>query len=580
MKKILGTKWSVSRFLSFGGRFLSIATALLLLTTVAFAIAIVPVPGRPLTLNQVTINSNALSDAFDPHVDGDLAAYSEITLTQQVRYYRFSTGVDAAISNVLPSGVIASDLLSEVQGGRIVFTRITYDRNAIMLFDPTTTTPTLTEINAQPGSNRIGVAIGGSSLVYVDLGLVTGGEIVHYDLATGITTRLTNDVAADQNVAVSPDGNVIVWEHCEGSLLLCDIHQAVASPGGWTVSAVTATPTFADEAPDTNGTLVVYHSNRGADSDGYDIFYRSVSGGAETQLQLPGHQVHASIAGGVIAFESRATPTTNTPFPNSDIFLYEIATNRLFQITDTPGLNESLNDVTVLPNGDVRVVWDRDDQLIAHNVYAATFTLPPPPNPDTIPPTIALTCPVIANLRATAYASVNVSDSESGVGSQSAPNGNSLLDTSTVGPHTFTVTATDIAGNSSSNSCTYGVIYDFQGAGGFGPPIANPPATNTAKGGSTVPVKWQLPDGQGGYISNLGVVTSLNIQEVQCSNLSTTLTNEVAASTSGNSGLRYDAATHQFIYNWNTGRSMAGKCYVFILRLNDGSEYRANFSLR
>ena len=93
-------------------------------------------------------------------------------------------------------------------------------------------------------------------------------------------------------------------------------------------------------------------------------------------------------------------------------------------------------------------------------------------------------------------------------------------------------------------------------------------------------MKWQLPDGQGGYISNLGVVTSLNIQEVQCSNLSTTLTNEVAASTSGNSGLRYDAATHQFIYNWNTDRSMAGKCYVFILRLNDGSEYRANFSLR
>jgi len=202
----------------------------------------------------------------------------------------------------------------------------------------------------------------------------------------------------------------------------------------------------------------------------------------------------------------------------------------------------------------------------------------PPPNLDMTPPTIALTCPATANLRATAYASVKVSDLESGVGSQSAPDGDSPLDTSTVGTHTFTVTATDIAGNSGSSSCTYRVIYDFQGAGGFGPPVANPPDTNTVRAGSTVPVKWQLPDGQGGYVSVLGVVTSLTTQEVLCLDLSSS-TNEVPASTSGNSGLHYDATTQQFIYNWNTGRSMAGKCYVFFLRLNDGSVHHANFSL-
>jgi hypothetical protein len=574
MKKILGTKWSVSRFLSFGGRFLSIATALLLLTTVDFAIAVVPEPGGPITVSPILINGSA-GNQFDPHVDGDLAAYTEEgDVVQQIRYYRFSTGRDEAISNVLPGGSLANDLLSDVQGGNIVFTRIIGPSGHVMVFNATTAS--LSEINPDPGAFRLSARVGGQSVVYVDLLLGDNGEIVHYDLATGTTTRLTNDKIVDQMPAISPDGTVVVWEHCDDpvTFLNCDVYQAVRSGATWTTTAVAATPSQ-EFGPQTDGVLVVYAGNRGAPGD-WHIFYRPVAGGAEVQLEMSGVQGHPSIASGVIAFESRAD--SSSP---SDIFLYEIATNRVFQITNTQPSNETLNDITILPSGELRVVWDSDDDPNGqHNIYAATFTLPPPPNPDTIPPTIALTCPVTANLRATAYASVNVSDSESGVGSQSAPNGNSLLDTSTVGPHTFTVTATDIAGNSSSNSCTYGVIYDFQGAGGFGPPIANPPATNTAKGGSTVPVKWQLPDGQGGYISNLGVVTSLNIQEVQCSNLSTTLTNEVAASTSGNSGLRYDAATHQFIYNWNTDRSMAGKCYVFILRLNDGSEYRANFSLR
>jgi hypothetical protein len=110
--------------------------------------------------------------------------------------------------------------------------------------------------------------------------------------------------------------------------------------------------------------------------------------------------------------------------------------------------------------------------------------------------------------------------------------------------------------------------------------LANPPVTKSAKAGSTVPVKWQLPDGQGGYISDLSVVVSITFQQVQCSDLSTSLTNEVPTTTSGGSGLHYDAITNQFIYNWKTKASMAGPCYGLILRLSDGSEYRAYFSLK
>jgi hypothetical protein len=101
--------------------------------------------------------------------------------------------------------------------------------------------------------------------------------------------------------------------------------------------------------------------------------------------------------------------------------------------------------------------------------------------PDTFAPTISLTCPGTVNLNAPAYVTVSVIDERSGVASQSFPNGNNIVDTSTVGAKTFTVTAADNAGNSGSSSCSYQVIYDFQGIGGFGSPLGGPTTVNTAK---------------------------------------------------------------------------------------------------
>ncbi len=199
---------------------------------------------------------------------------------------------------------------------------------------------------------------------------------------------------------------------------------------------------------------------------------------------------------------------------------------------------------------------------------------------DTSPPTITLSCPGTVNLNATAYASVSVTDTESGVAYQSAPDGSDVLDTSTVGPKIFTVTATDGAGNSGSNSCAYQVVYDFEGAGGFLPPVANPPALNAAKAGRTIPVKWQLPDGRGGYVGDLGAVTGIALEQVQCSDLSSVMTTEVTATASGSSGLRYDTTANQFVFNWQTGSTLACTCQVLVLKLDDGSEYFAHFALR
>jgi hypothetical protein len=188
-------------------------------------------------------------------------------------------------------------------------------------------------------------------------------------------------------------------------------------------------------------------------------------------------------------------------------------------------------------------------------------------------PIISFSGLATVNLASVANVIVAVTDSISGVAYQSAPDGANTLDTSTVGTKPFMVTAQDIAGNEAISTYTYNVIYDFLGAGGFQPPISNT-ATNTGKAGSVVPVKWQLPDGKGGFISDPNVVLPFTYRLGSCS-LSTS---EFTADTSGNTGLRYDTTTNQYIYNWKTPNT-AG-CYVLVLKLNDGSEYTANFALR
>ena len=326
----------------------------------ALAQTVVPINGTPPALTPVTIN-NSPGDQFDPHVSGDWAAYTD---NVGIRYYNFATNTDAAI----PMGSSANDLLSDVSGSKIVFSRVTIGSGtAVMVFDAATAAAPI-EVDPAPATIRFGAAIGGNTVAYIDLGLQANGELVVSDLVTHVSTRITNDTVGDGNPSVAPSGNVVVWEHCTSSFTSCDIYQAVKTGAIWTTSVVSDTLGPASN-PDTNETLVVYDSQRGTNSD---IFWRSVGGGGETQLEIPGFEGNPSIAGNFIAFESRATVVDA-----ADIFVYDIANNLLYQITNTPLVNEQLNDITRLPNGDLRVVWASDeDGPDQRNIKSATFSLP------------------------------------------------------------------------------------------------------------------------------------------------------------------------------------------------------------
>lgn len=115
---------------------------------------------------------------------------------------------------------------------------------------------------------------------------------------------------------------------------------------------------------------------------------------------------------------------------------------------------------------------------------------------------------------------------------------------------------------------------------GFNPPVDNPDALNLGRAGHTYPIKWRCTDQDGKPVKNLNVVASLGSQQVACARIEGDGSDQLEESTSGNSVLRYDLGNGQYVFDWQTPKSSTTKCYVFVLRLTDGSVHTANFMLR
>lgn len=526
----------------------------------AAAQVVVPVNGVTPTLTPVTINASA-GDQNDPHISGDWVAY---TSDFSIRYYQFSTAVDAQI----PMGASARDLLSDISGSKVVFSRVISGvKTAVMVFDATAGGAPI-ELDPANATTRLGSAIGGPTVAYVDFGLEANGEIVIHDLTTSTSRRITTDTNPDQSPSVSPDGSVVTWEHCNSSLSNCDVWKAVKVGQEWVVSPVVASAN-AEANPDTNGTLVVYDSYRAGNSD---IFWTPVAGGAEVQLQLASFEHNPSIAGNFIAFESR--PTLGS---SSDIYVYNIATNLLYQITNTPLVTEQLNDISMLPNCDLRVVWASDeDGASSRNIKSSTFSLTC--GADTTPPVLDPITDVVVSLplnstatsMAVTFPLPTATDDSGTVTVTTNPVSGAVFP---VGTTTVNVTATDAAGNTDTGSFTVTVLHNFSG---FLQPVDELPVVNVVNAGQAIPVKFSLSGNKGLNIFAAGYPAS---SPVACDATEPGAVIEETVS-AGGSSLSYDAAADQYKYIWKTEKAWKGTCRLLVLRLTDGSNYFAKFRFR
>ena len=145
------------------------------------------------------------------------------------------------------------------------------------------------------------------------------------------------------------------------------------------------------------------------------------------------------------------------------------------------------------------------------------------------------------------------------------PNGG-LLDTASIGPHAFAVTATDANGKTTTVSVPYRVIYLFKG---FDPPVDTGSNLDGVRAGDSVALKFSL-DGDHG----LGVVTKTTWQAATCGDWIPT-----GPASPADGKLTYSASTDRYKEIVASSSSWRGSCRLLRLYLDDGTqpEVRVHF---
>jgi len=141
-----------------------------------------------------------------------------------------------------------------------------------------------------------------------------------------------------------------------------------------------------------------------------------------------------------------------------------------------------------------------------------------------------------------------------------------------VGTTPVSVEATDAAGNKTTGTFNVTVLYNFTG---FFSPVDNLPTMNVVNAGKGVPVKFSLSGNKGLSIfaADYPISVVINCDGSGEDEIEQTLN-------AGQSSLSYDSATDTYIYVWKTQNSWANTCRQLIVKLNDGTEHRANFRFR
>ncbi|MDX2152609.1 MAG: putative Ig domain-containing protein [Bryobacteraceae bacterium] len=205
---------------------------------------------------------------------------------------------------------------------------------------------------------------------------------------------------------------------------------------------------------------------------------------------------------------------------------------------------------------------------------------------DKTPPTAVITTPqqgVVYPLGGSFVAGYNCGDALSGlascVGSAAA---GATVTLNTPGARSFSVTATDLAGNVLSVSRQYSVGYQFNG---FQTPL-QPAGTfsGTQTLGRAVPLKWDLPNPTGGFFRDLALVTNIttyfNGPRAGAAPCSLAITGtpfllyQPTAGATGGSTFRISGNTYTFNWDTSTGAPTGPGCYTVAVQLNDGAPPR------
>jgi uncharacterized protein YraI len=299
----------------------------------------------------------------DPHISGTVISCTDSDGTHSAIHV-YDLGVAGGNDTTIDPGT-GIDQLSDISGNRIVYTHSESGTRAIHVYD--VATHAVTVIDAQAGSDLRHAAIGANTVAWVDF---SGAHSVVYvyDLAAASgPVGISFAGGEDTQPAVSPDGSRVAYTSCSGGFTGCDvIVYDVASA----VSTVIGDTTTEDRNPDLSNDRLVYAETDAAGDT--DIVWIGLSGAAGSgRLDVPETQLDPSISGDLVSFEGMSDNLS------LDVYVLDVANDELYRLTDTPQ-DEILNDVSLGPDGLVRVAWSTNVGIGDNDVYAFTFSRRPP----------------------------------------------------------------------------------------------------------------------------------------------------------------------------------------------------------
>ncbi|MBZ5540581.1 MAG: Ig-like domain repeat protein [Acidobacteriia bacterium] len=285
-------------------------------------------------------------------------------------------------------------------------------------------------------------------------------------------------------------------------------------------------------------------------------------------------------------------PGSGTPTPGGTVTISDGAGA---SCTATLPLTSCSLNPTVIGAGNMTATYSGDGNytgssgLAAFKVKANTTTMivSISPNPVVVgqPTTVTFSVTVVAPGTGTPTGTVTASDGAGASCTATLPATSCSLTSTAIGSHTLTATYSgdsNFAGSSGTSTVQLTVTYAFTGflsplsvAGTF----SSPTYSGTANLGSAVPIKWQLRDGNGNYVSSLSSLNSMQaIFNTACAGVPTGQIYVLYAPTlgaTGNSTFRYDTTNNQFIFNWDTSNVTPAGCYTIVVQLSDQSPLKA-----
>jgi hypothetical protein len=307
--------------------------------------------------------------------------------------------------------------------------------------------------------------------------------------------------------------------------------------------------------------------------------------------------VNPSVFGQQVVFTAKVTavaPATGTPtgtvtFKDGSTALGTVALAGGSVTLTTAGLTAGGHSITATYGGDSNFTGVTSAALgQTVNKAATTTSLTSSATQSAAGQSVTLTATVSAVAPGAGTPTVTFLDGATTLGSAQLSGGKAAFTTSALSSGSHSITASYGGdGNflpSASGTVIETISYAFNG---FLSPLttagtlASPSYSGSFKLGKAIPIKWQLTDSSGNYITSLSSTQLIQaVQNVGCPGVPGTQTVVLYSPTSGatgNSTFRYSTTNNQFIFNWDTSSTagLGSGCYTLMLQLSDGSAAEA-----